>query len=106
MTNPWHDLESQLQEVADQVRSLQERLQQVRTAEEQRDTLRQEMATLEAQDGPAELIQKLRDRLDLLEVDLESRLLTWESFKQPFWQVVRFGGMGILVGAALRSCAA
>jgi chromosome segregation ATPase len=49
-------------------------------------------------------IQELSDRLEEIEADLESRLLSWSSFREPFWQIVRFVGIGIIVGVILKSC--
>ncbi len=50
-------------------------------------------------------LQELSDRLEQIEADLESRLLSWNSFREPFWQIVRFVGIGIIIGIILRSCA-
>ena len=51
-------------------------------------------------------LQQVEDQLEQIEADLESRLLSWSSFHEPFWQVVRFVGIGIIIGVILRSCAA
>jgi DNA-binding protein YbaB len=53
----------------------------------------------------AKQLQQLSDRLEQIEADLESRLLSWSSFREPFWQIVRFGGIGVIIGVILRSCA-
>jgi len=50
-------------------------------------------------------LQEISDRLEQIEGDLESRLLSWSSFREPFWQIARFGGIGIIIGVILRSCA-
>ncbi|ELS34486.1 MULTISPECIES: hypothetical protein [Pseudanabaena] len=50
-------------------------------------------------------LQEVGDRLEQVEANLESRLLSWSSFREPFWQIVRFGGLGIIIGIVLRSCA-
>jgi chorismate mutase len=40
-------------------------------------------------------LQQIRSRLEELDLILESKLLNlWE----PFWQAVRFGGLGIVIG--------
>ena len=40
-------------------------------------------------------LEQIRSRLEELDLMLESRLLNmWE----PFWQAVRFGGLGIAIG--------
>ncbi|PZO40860.1 MAG: hypothetical protein DCF19_11160 [Pseudanabaena frigida] len=49
-------------------------------------------------------LQELSDRLEQIEGDLESRLISWSSFREPFWQIVRFGGIGVIIGVILRSC--
>ena len=51
-------------------------------------------------------LQELGEQLEQIEADLESRLLSWSSFREPFWQIVRFVGIGIIIGVVLRSCAA
>ena len=50
-------------------------------------------------------LQEISDRLEQIEGDLESRLLSWNSFREPFWQIVRFGGIGVVIGVILKSCA-
>ncbi|HEY9894022.1 MAG TPA: hypothetical protein V6D34_01195 [Candidatus Sericytochromatia bacterium] len=40
----------------------------------------------------------LQTQLDALEVKLESRLFSWGSLREPFWQIVRFGGLGLVIG--------
>lgn len=55
-----------------------------------------------------ELLKQLdavTEQLEQIEADLESRLLSWSSFREPFWQIVRFVGIGIIIGVILRSCA-
>jgi hypothetical protein len=44
-------------------------------------------------------LQMIRSRLDELDLALESRLLNeWALMWEPFWQAVRFGGLGIAIG--------
>jgi len=50
-------------------------------------------------------LQEISDRLEQIEADLESRLLSWSSLREPFWQIVRFGGIGVVIGVILKSCA-
>jgi len=60
------------------------------------------------QNPTAQLKQELREieqELESIELNLESSLFSWASIKQPFWQAVRFGGLGILVGWILKSYA-
>ena len=50
-------------------------------------------------------LQEVGEQLEQIEANLESRLLSWSSFREPFWQIVRFVGIGIIIGVILRSCA-
>ena len=46
-------------------------------------------------------LQTLQQQLEELEIALESRLFSWDGLKEVFWQAVRFGGLGILLGWGL-----
>jgi chromosome segregation ATPase len=85
---------AQVQQDTEQRTELQQRQKQIK--QEQRRTRSQELQ--------AEL-QQIQQQLDTIELNLESRLFTWDSLKEPFWQAVRFGGLGIVVGWILKSCA-
>jgi hypothetical protein len=50
-------------------------------------------------------LEEVGEQLEQIEADLESRLLSWSSFREPFWQIVRFVGIGIIIGVILRGCA-
>jgi hypothetical protein len=44
-------------------------------------------------------LKLIRSRLSELDLTLESRLLNeWRLMWEPFWQAVRFGGLGIIIG--------
>jgi phage-related minor tail protein len=44
-------------------------------------------------------LELIRSRLAELDLTLESRLLNeWKLMWEPFWQAVRFGGLGITIG--------
>lgn len=49
-------------------------------------------------------LKHIQEQLETIELNLESRLF-WGSLKEPFWQAVRFGGLGIVLGWILKSCA-
>lgn len=57
----------------------------------------QQQATPELQ---AELKQ-IEEKLHELSYALESQLLSWASFQKPFWQILRFGGLGLVLGWGL-----
>lgn len=50
-------------------------------------------------------LQQIKEQLEAIEINLESQLFSWGSLKEPFWQAVRFGGLGVVVGWILKSCA-
>jgi len=50
-------------------------------------------------------LREIEQELETIELNLESSLFSWASIKQPFWQAVRFGGLGILIGWILKSYA-
>ncbi|MEG4804416.1 DUF2203 domain-containing protein [Microcoleus sp. ARI1-B5] len=50
-------------------------------------------------------LREIEQELETIELNLESSLFSWGSIKQPFWQAVRFGGLGILIGWMLKSYA-
>ncbi len=50
-------------------------------------------------------LRQLEEELETIELNLESRLFTWGTLKEPFWQAVRFGGLGIVIGWILKSYA-
>ncbi len=44
-------------------------------------------------------LELIRSRLAELDLTLESRLINeWKLMWEPFWQAVRFGGLGIAIG--------
>jgi protein subunit release factor A len=63
-------------------------------------------------------LQEIKEQLQDLEISLESALLSdrrlkslfWEGLRKGvigelFWQIVRFGGLGVVIGWLLKSCA-
>jgi hypothetical protein len=44
-------------------------------------------------------LRTIRSRIEQLDLTLESRLRNeWKLMWEPFWQAVRFGGLGIAIG--------
>jgi hypothetical protein len=50
-------------------------------------------------------LKQIKEQLETIELNLESQLFSWGSLKEPFWQAVRFGGLGVVIGWILKSCA-
>jgi len=96
--------------LAQQLARLDERLQQLRRAV---DNLAQ-LAALETateanqvRDRPAmaDAIHRIQQELDTYEQQLAAQFFSWEQVKEPFWQAVRFGGLGMVVGWVLAQVA-
>ncbi len=131
-TSDWSDLETQLQETKELLGEIEQRFHQVRRDSiEQMDLLQQKQnIQTQIQQTNSKIrrrptpnhsesaihknavhnelykqLQEISDRLEQLEADLESRLLSWSSLREPFWQIVRFGGLGVVIGVILKSCA-
>lgn len=105
---PLTDWEQALNQLENDLAALKARYAQVQQARTQQAELRQRerhlrehLSRYRDREAQAEL-QRLQEQLAQLAVTLESQLLTWSSFRQPFWQAVRFGGLGFLLGVALR----
>lgn len=66
--------------------------------------IRQDRSIARSQEMKAEL-KRIEQELETLQVNLESSLFSWRSLNEPFWMVVRFAGIGIVIGWLLKSCA-
>jgi O6-methylguanine-DNA--protein-cysteine methyltransferase len=104
------DIEQGLTEVEKSLIDLKARLTQIQWDEQRKIELKNridevipQIRQTKSQQLKEELNQ-LKTQLETLEFDLESRLVTWGSFQEPFWQAVRFGGLGIVIGWLLKSC--
>ncbi|BAY27293.1 hypothetical protein NIES2100_71160 [Calothrix sp. NIES-2100] len=106
--NSESEFAQELEEVERSLVSLKERYTQVQSDKEHKAQLQQRRQDLQHNKNPtpeikAELRQ-IKQQLEVLEINLESQLFSWRSFKKPFWQAVRFGGMGVIIGWILKSC--
>lgn len=48
-------------------------------------------------------LEDLQRELDTLEAEFEAQFISWDGIGTLFWQVVRFGGLGVVLGWWLRS---
>ncbi len=101
------DFDQELAATERSLQALKDRYQQVQQDQQTQSQLQQRQAEITAlspaamtPDLTAELKQ-IQKQLDELEIRLESQLFSLSSFKEPFWQVVRFGGLGIVIGWGL-----
>ncbi|MCF4966148.1 hypothetical protein [Nostoc sp. CMAA1605] len=108
--NQEFDVEQELAELERSLSAFKQRYDQVqrdRTEKAQWQQRRQELQHNQHQtpEIKAELRQ-IKQQLELLELNLESQLFSWRSLKKPFWQAVRFGGIGVIIGWILKSLVA
>lgn len=104
---PADEFERSLIEVEASLVDLKQRYTQVQhdlQCQAQLQQRRQELGKTKDPQFQAELKQ-IKAQLETIEVNLESQLFSWGNLKEPFWQAVRFGGLGVIVGWILRSCA-
>ncbi|MTJ07576.1 MULTISPECIES: hypothetical protein [unclassified Anabaena] len=105
--NPQPDFEQELEEVETSLRFLKDRYAQVQQDQQQKAQWQQELNNLkqnrkQTPEIRAELT-RLQKQLETLEINLESQLFSWSSLKRPFWQAIRFGGLGVIIGWLLKS---
>lgn len=107
--NPWLDFEQELEEVETSLRFLKDRYAQIQKDQQQKAQWQQELNNLQhnrkhTPEMKAEL-SRLQKQLETIEIGLESQLFSWNTLKRPFWQAVRFGGLGVIIGWLLKSWA-
>jgi DNA repair exonuclease SbcCD ATPase subunit len=99
----------ELEEVERSLLSLKERYNQVESDRQQKAEWEQRRQQLNQNKHHTPAIKaelrQIKQQLEVLEINLESQLFSWGSLKRPFWQAVRFGGMGVIIGWILKSCA-
>ncbi|HEY9637297.1 MAG TPA: DUF2203 domain-containing protein [Coleofasciculaceae cyanobacterium] len=106
------EFEQALSEVERSLQLLKERYAQVqrdrqRQAELQhrREDVRRELRETSNQQALQAELKQIKEQLEIVELNLESQLFSWKSLREPFWQAVRFGGLGVVIGCILKSCA-
>ncbi len=112
--NPDEEFETALMEVERSLLKLKERYKQIQQAQKQKLDLEQRLNTVSSQDTAE--VEKINEELQQLTITLESNLLTeedvktllWEGIRQGllgevFWQIIRFGGLGIILGWLLKT---
>lgn len=98
----WQTFEASLQQLEIAVQALRQRFNHVSALQHRQEQLEQRLQTPNL---PIEELQRLKQQLNELESQLESLLFDWRSLQEPFWQAVRFGGLGIVIGWILRGIA-
>ncbi|MDJ0731533.1 MAG: hypothetical protein QNJ33_16240 [Crocosphaera sp.] len=114
--NPDEEFETALMEVERSLLKLKERYKEVQQAQKQKLDLENRLTTVSPEDTAE--VQKIKEELQQLTITLESNLLKdqeiktllWQGIRQGllgevFWQIVRFGGLGIILGWLLKTWA-
>jgi hypothetical protein len=92
--------EQEMRETAQRFLALRDRYMAVREAQRERQEV---LVQLSTQALPQADLNQLQSRLETLEVTLESQLPSWEILREPFWQAIRFGGLGLVLGWVLHA---
>lgn len=96
----WTEFEAAIATLDTQLDTLKNRLSQVQQAQTRLAQLkshRQQLKTNRPTGWKTEL-RHLTSEIEILELNLESKLIDWQSFRKPFWQIIRFGGLGLVLG--------
>ena len=84
-----------LEETDKDFSALRQRYIEVREAFSQRT---QAQATITQDHLPKAELKRLHKQIETLEETLENQLMSWNTLKEPFWQVLRFVGLGLVLG--------
>jgi chromosome segregation ATPase len=116
------EIDREIAEVEELLSQVKQRYEQIRIAQADLTPLTQQQRELQKQlkssqvnslaqaqwrdrQGLKEELAAVEQRLTEISVELESRLISWQSFREPFWQILRFGGVGIILGYYLKALA-
>ncbi|MEM9807333.1 MAG: hypothetical protein AAF959_18875 [Cyanobacteria bacterium P01_D01_bin.56] len=84
-----------LGETSKDFKALRQRYKEVREAFVQR---AEAQAHITQGHLPRAELTRLKKQIETLEETLENQLLSWNNLKEPFWQVLRFVGLGLVLG--------
>ncbi len=97
------DFDREIADLESAIATLKQRQAEIELAERERVVLARQSNELKhkgsKQPEVKQELQQIRSRIEQLDIILESRLLNeWKLMWEPFWQAVRFGGLGIAIG--------
>ncbi|NER28814.1 MAG: DUF2203 domain-containing protein [Symploca sp. SIO1C4] len=105
------EFEQALSEAERTLQTLKERYTQIKRArrrqaqlQRRRELIKKELRSNSKHTQLQAELKQIKEQLETIELNLESHLFSWGSLKEPFWQAVRFGGLGVLIGWLLKSC--
>ena len=105
------ELGQAMAEVEDNLVALKERYEQIQYYQKRKSELKDRLEEVRPEvrrqktQKLREELQQIQTELETIELNLESSLFGWHTIKEPFWQAVRFGGLGVAIGWLLKSCA-
>lgn len=106
------EFEQALEAIERDLQDLKQRYLQIQQDQQQRADLQKQLGQIQQSlphqtaERSANLkaeLKRIHQQLEALDDALESRLLSWSSLREVFWQAVRFGGIGIVIGWVLKS---
>lgn len=104
------DLEAEIINLEASFEKLKQRYQQVQSDTARKEELlaeknavAEQLANDNHQDSLKSELNYIKNELAEIELRLESELFKWSNLSEPFWQAVRFVGIGIVIGWILRS---
>jgi chorismate mutase len=97
------DFDREIADLEQAISKLKHRQAEIELAERERVVLERQSNELKHQGSKhpevKQELRTIRSRIEQLDLTLESRLLNeWKLMWEPFWQAVRFGGLGIAIG--------
>ncbi|WP_310488872.1 hypothetical protein [Chamaesiphon sp. VAR_69_metabat_338] len=97
------DFDREIAELETAIATLKRRQTEIELAERERIVLERQSNELKhkgsKQPEAKQELAQIKSRIEQLDLTLESRLLNeWKLMWEPFWQAVRFGGLGIAIG--------
>lgn len=110
----WQEIESQIEETETLLAEVKQKFEAAKITDNDRQNLQIRKQELERklqtrlnlqqrQELKAQL-QTIQTQLEDIDTAIAAQLITWSSFKEPFWQIVRFGGLGFLLGILVKGC--
>jgi hypothetical protein len=112
---PAQDLEPEFVEelatITEALAALDARYRQIQRDRQERDRLQAQVRTIAPSRSPQDRLttddrtelHRIRDRLEQLELNLESSLFAWSGLREPVWFGLRYGGLGFILGWLLHA---
>jgi hypothetical protein len=104
-SNDESEFAQELEEIERLLIALKERYQQVECDRKLQTQLHERIEELHQDQLPSMKteLKLIEQQLEVLEINLESQLFNWRSIRDPFWQIIRFSGLGVIIGWLLKS---